>query len=94
MTTEANVRVFNLPDIGEGLVEARVVTVLVAEGQEVKRFDPILEVETDKATVDLSAPWSGTVQAIHVEVGEYVEVGNPVLEIALAAGAEVEEEAS
>ena len=80
----SQLRVFNLSDIGEGLVEARVVSVLVAVGQEVKRFDPIVEVETDKSTVELTAPWTGTVHAIHVEVGAYVEVGNPVLEIALA----------
>lgn len=82
-----NVRVFNLPDVGEGLVEARVVDLLVSEGQGVKRFDPLLEVETDKSTVELTAPWTGTVVKIHVEVGAYVDVGNPVLEIELTEGA-------
>ncbi|HTE60466.1 MAG TPA: biotin/lipoyl-containing protein [Solirubrobacteraceae bacterium] len=90
MTVEANVRVFNLPDVGEGLVEARVVEVLVSEGQAVKRFDTIVEVDTDKSTVELSAPWAGTVRKIHVEVGDYVEVGKPVLEIELAADEEGE----
>lgn len=84
MTTDANVRVFNLPDVGEGLVEACVVSILVQEGQAVKRFDPLLEVDTDKATVDITAPWSGTVAKIHCSVGEYVAVGDPVLEIAVA----------
>lgn len=84
---ETSVRVFNLPDVGEGLVEARVVSILVSEGQAVKRFDPVLEVETDKSTVDLTAPWTGTVTKIHVEVGAYVDVGKPVLEIAVAEDA-------
>ena len=63
-------------------------------GDAVKASDIVMEIETDKSTVELTSPWTGTVHAIHVEVGAYVEVGNPVLEIALAAGAEVEEEAT
>jgi pyruvate/2-oxoglutarate dehydrogenase complex dihydrolipoamide acyltransferase (E2) component len=94
MTAPTTTKVFSLPDVGEGLVEARVVHLLVTEGQEVKRFDPVIEVETDKATVDLSAPWTGTVTKIHVEVGEYVEVGKPVMEFSVAGGAEAEAEAS
>jgi 2-oxoisovalerate dehydrogenase E2 component (dihydrolipoyl transacylase) len=86
VSTTDNVRVFNLPDVGEGLVEARVVNVLVSEGQHVKRFDTIMEVETDKSTVDLSIPWTGTVTRIHAQEGEYVEVGKPLVEIELAGG--------
>jgi 2-oxoisovalerate dehydrogenase E2 component (dihydrolipoyl transacylase) len=88
MTDETNIRVFDLPDVGEGLVEARVVEILVEEGQVVKRFQPIMEVETDKSTVELTAPWAGTIRKIHAVLGEYLEVGKPVLEIELLAAAE------
>jgi pyruvate dehydrogenase E2 component (dihydrolipoamide acetyltransferase) len=74
-------RVFNLPDVGEGLVEARVVEILVTEGQELKRFDTIMEVETDKSTVELTIPWAGTVTKIHAVAGEYVDVGKPLLDM-------------
>lgn len=80
------IRVFNLADIGEGLVEARIVELLVKEGDAVKRFDVVAEVETDKATVELSAPWAGTIHRICCEADEYVEVGNPILEIAVSGG--------
>jgi pyruvate dehydrogenase E2 component (dihydrolipoamide acetyltransferase) len=90
MSASDNVRVFNLPDVGEGLVEARIVTILVSEGQQVKRFDTIMEVETDKSTVDLSIPWTGTVTRIHAQEGDYVDVGKPLVEVELAAGAEAE----
>jgi 2-oxoisovalerate dehydrogenase E2 component (dihydrolipoyl transacylase) len=83
-----NIRVFNLPDVGEGLVEARVVEILVEEGQVVSRFAPILEVETDKSIVELTAPWAGTVHKIHAVIDEYIDVGKPVLEIELSASAE------
>lgn len=82
------IRVFNLADIGEGLVEARIVELLVKEGDTVARFDIVAEVETDKATVELSAPWAGTIHKICCEADEYVEVGHPILEIAVSGGAD------
>lgn len=84
MSAEDNIRVFNLPDVGEGLVEARIEEIKVAVGQRVERFDVVADVETDKAVVELSAPWTGTVHRICCEVDEYVEVGNPIMEIAVA----------
>ncbi len=82
---ESTIKVFNLPDVGEGLVEARIDDIKVAVGDEVKRFDVIADVETDKAVVELSAPWAGTIHRICCEVDEYVEVGKPVMEFAVAA---------
>lgn len=76
-----SIRTFNLPDVGEGLVEACVVSLLVEEGQAVARFDPLLDVETDKSTVELTSPWAGTVAKIHCAAGEYVEVGKPLIDI-------------
>jgi pyruvate dehydrogenase E2 component (dihydrolipoamide acetyltransferase) len=85
-TTQSDIRAFNLPDVGEGLVEARVVEIHVKVGDAVERFDVVVEVETDKAQVELSAPWSGTIHRICCETDEYVAVGDPILEIAVPTG--------
>lgn len=79
----AEIKTFNLPDVGEGLVEARVAEIHVAEGDRIARFDRVMDVETDKAVVELNLPWTGTVHRVLVTVGEYVDVGAPILEIAV-----------
>ena len=68
-------RPFVLPDLGEGLTEAEVVKVLVQEGELVREDAPLLEVETDKATVEIPSPMSGRVEKIHVRAGQTVPVG-------------------
>jgi len=68
-------REFRLPDLGEGLTEAEVVRVLVSEGDLVREDQVILEVETDKAQVELPSPVSGRVAKVHVKPGETVKVG-------------------
>jgi pyruvate dehydrogenase E2 component (dihydrolipoamide acetyltransferase) len=68
-------RSFVLPDLGEGLTEAEIVQVLVAPGQVVREDDPLLEVETDKARVEIPSPFSGRVERVHVRPGETVHVG-------------------
>jgi pyruvate dehydrogenase E2 component (dihydrolipoamide acetyltransferase) len=83
MSESVDIRVFNLPDVGEGLVEARVVEILVKEGDCVSRFDVVVEVETDKAQVELSAPWTGTIHQICCEPDTYVGVGDPLLKISV-----------
>ena len=68
-------RNFVLPDLGEGLTEAEVVKVLVREGDVVAEDAPLLEVETDKATVEIPSPMGGRIDKIHVEPHQTVKVG-------------------
>jgi pyruvate dehydrogenase E2 component (dihydrolipoamide acetyltransferase) len=75
------IRTFNLPDPGEGLVEAEIVEWRVAPGDTVKVNDMVLEVETSKSLVELPIPWAGTVKELLVEVGQTVEVGAPIITI-------------
>ena len=68
-------RAFVLPDLGEGLTEVEIVKVLVQEGDLVQEDAPLLEVETDKATVEIPSPLTGRVTQIHVQPGQTVKVG-------------------
>jgi pyruvate dehydrogenase E2 component (dihydrolipoamide acetyltransferase) len=68
-------REFRLPDLGEGLTEAEVVKVLISEGDLVSEDQVVIEVETDKAQVELPSPIAGRVARIHVRPGETVKVG-------------------
>jgi len=68
-------RDFLLPDLGEGLTEAEIRQVLVREGDVVREDAPLLEVETDKATVEIPSPVGGRVEKIHVRPGQTVKVG-------------------
>lgn len=72
-------RAFKLPDLGEGIHEGEVLAVLVSVGHEVKEGDPILEVETDKAAVEIPSPYTGTVKEILVKPGETVKVGDVLM---------------
>jgi len=69
-------RPFALPDLGEGLTEAEIVKVLVNEGDVIVEDAPLLEVETDKATVEIPSPFGGRVARIHVHPGQSVKVGD------------------
>ncbi len=79
-------RPFVLPDLGEGLTEAEIVKVLVREGEVVQEDAPLLEVETDKATVEIPSPMSGRVEKIHVSPNQTVRVGEVLVTFADAAG--------
>jgi len=68
-------RQFTLPDLGEGLTEAEIVAVLVHEGQVIDEDAPLLEVETDKAQVEIPSPIGGRIEKIHVAPGQTVKVG-------------------
>jgi pyruvate dehydrogenase E2 component (dihydrolipoamide acetyltransferase) len=68
-------RQFALPDLGEGLTEAEIIAVLVREGDVIKEDAPLLEVETDKAQVEIPSPIAGRVEQIHVQPGQTVKVG-------------------
>ena len=68
-------RSFKLPDLGEGLTEGEVARWLVSEGQEIAEDDPLVEIQTDKATVEIPSPYAGTVLRILVAEGEVAPVG-------------------
>ena len=74
-------REFKLPDPGEGLTEAELVTWHVAVGDTVKVNDVVVEVETAKSIVELPVPFAGTVAALHAAEGDTVEVGTPIITI-------------
>jgi pyruvate dehydrogenase E2 component (dihydrolipoamide acetyltransferase) len=81
-------RTFLLPDLGEGLTEAEIVKVLVNEGDVVREDAPLLEVETDKAQVEIPSPMSGRVAKIHVRPHQTVKVGEALItfdDLAVAA---------
>ncbi|MBT8136868.1 MAG: 2-oxo acid dehydrogenase subunit E2 [Gammaproteobacteria bacterium] len=73
---------FNLPDLGEGLPEAEIVTWHVKEGDEVKVDQPMVSVETAKAVVEVPAPQSGVIARLHAGEGDIVETGKPLVEFA------------
>jgi 2-oxoisovalerate dehydrogenase E2 component (dihydrolipoyl transacylase) len=72
---------FRLPDPGEGLVEADIVTWRVAVGDQVKINDILVEVETSKSLVELPTPYAGTVTKLLVNEGDTVDVGTPIITI-------------
>ncbi|SNS56584.1 dihydrolipoamide acetyltransferase family protein [Rhodococcoides kyotonense] len=72
---------FLLPDLGEGLTEAELITWLVKVGDTVELNQVIAEVETAKASVELPSPFAGTVTALHAEEGSTVEVGKAIIDI-------------
>jgi pyruvate dehydrogenase E2 component (dihydrolipoamide acetyltransferase) len=72
---------FKLPDLGEGLTEGEIARWLVAEGQELAEDDPLVEIATDKTTVEIPSPAAGTVTRILVAEGEVVPVGTVLVVI-------------
>jgi pyruvate dehydrogenase E2 component (dihydrolipoamide acetyltransferase) len=72
---------FKLPDLGEGVAEGEVARWLVEVGQSVEEDDPLVEIQTDKATVEIPSPAAGRVARILVEPGELVPVGTPLVVI-------------
>src|SRR5690348_523962 len=74
------------PDIGEGVAEGEIVRWLVKAGDAVKEDQPLVEVMTDKASVEIPSPRTGTIEAIRVEEGAVVPVGTVLVSIAVAGG--------
>jgi pyruvate/2-oxoglutarate dehydrogenase complex dihydrolipoamide acyltransferase (E2) component len=72
---------FRLPDLGEGLTEAEVARWLVSEGQAIAEDEPLVEIQTDKATVEIPSPYGGTVLRILVAEGEIAPVGTELVVI-------------
>ena len=76
---------FRMPDLGEGVAEGEIVRWLVAPGQEVAEDDLLVEIQTDKATVEVPSPASGVVSRILAEEGDVIPVG----ELLVVIGAEI-----
>src|SRR6202453_1908746 len=77
----AELKEFKLPDVGEGLTEADIVSWHVKPGDQVEVNQVIVEIETAKAIVELPSPWDGTVTGLLVEEGQTVDVGIPIITI-------------
>jgi 2-oxoisovalerate dehydrogenase E2 component (dihydrolipoyl transacylase) len=79
--------VFALPDLGEGLTEATIVEWLVGVGDPIRVDQPVVEVETAKARVEVPAPFAGVIAALHAEAGDTVPVGFALLTVTQQQGA-------
>jgi pyruvate dehydrogenase E2 component (dihydrolipoamide acetyltransferase) len=81
VTAEAAARTFRLPDLGEGLADAEIISWLVAEGDVIAVDQPVVEVETAKASVEIPAPHAGTVSRLHARTGQRIRVGEPLISV-------------
>ena len=79
---------FRFPDVGEGIAQGEIVRWLVAQGDRVKADQPLVEVETDKAVVEIPAPRAGTILRLPVAAGETIQVGEILAVIGEADGSE------
>jgi 2-oxoisovalerate dehydrogenase E2 component (dihydrolipoyl transacylase) len=80
--------IFHLPDLGEGLKEAEIVTWHVGEGDHVVADQPLVSVETDKAVVEIPAPHAGLIAKLHGAVGDIIQTGAPLVAFADAPEAD------
>jgi 2-oxoisovalerate dehydrogenase E2 component (dihydrolipoyl transacylase) len=78
------VRDFLMPDLGEGLTEGEINRWLVAEGDVVAVDQPVAEIATEKAVVEVPTPFAGRVAALHGEAGDSIAVGTPLISIEVA----------
>lgn len=81
MTTD-----FNLPELGEDIDAGDVVALLVSVGDTIEVDQPVLEIETDKAAIEIPSSVSGVITAIHVEEGGIIEIGKPILTVDTEGG--------
>jgi len=79
-------REFLLPDLGEGITEAQIIRLLVSEGDTVAEDQALMEVETDKAAVEIPSPFAGVAERVHVEEGQTVNVGEVMVTFADGEG--------
>ncbi|WP_104082995.1 dihydrolipoamide acetyltransferase family protein [Cryobacterium sp. Y11] len=82
------IKVFKLPDLGEGLTESEIVAWLVAPGDEVTLNQHIADVETAKAVVELPSPFAGVVSVLHQPAGVVVHVGEPIVSFDIGGDAD------
>ncbi len=85
--TNASVREFKMPDVGEGLTEAEILKWYVQPGDAVTDGQVVCEVETAKAAVELPIPYDGVVRALHFPEGTTVDVGTSIIAVEVAGGA-------
>ncbi len=83
----SDVQQFRLPDVGEGLTEAEIVSWRVKPGDSVAVNDIVVEIETAKSLVELPCPFAGTVSELLVPEGTTVAVGSPIISVSTGAGA-------
>ncbi|MGH3360202.1 MAG: dihydrolipoamide acetyltransferase family protein [Nocardioidaceae bacterium] len=83
----SNTQQFKLPDVGEGLTEAEIVSWKVKPGDTVAVNDIIVEIETAKSLVELPSPYDGTIAELFVAEGDTVEVGAPIIAVAMGGDA-------
>ncbi|KAI0889969.1 2-oxoacid dehydrogenases acyltransferase-domain-containing protein [Annulohypoxylon maeteangense] len=79
-----------LADIGEGIVECEIIQWFVETGARVEEFSPLCEVQSDKASVEITSRFSGVVKKLHYEAGEMAKVGKPFVDIDIQGGASQE----
>src|SRR5690625_5819323 len=72
---------FKLPDIGEGIHEGEIAKWLVAEGDKIKEDDVLVEIQNDKAVVEIPSPVDGTISKLHIGEGEVTTVGTTIVTI-------------
>ncbi|KUN32986.1 branched-chain alpha-keto acid dehydrogenase subunit E2 [Streptomyces longwoodensis] len=85
--TEASVREFKMPDVGEGLTEAEILKWYVQPGDTVTDGQVVCEVETAKAAVELPIPYDGVVRELRFPEGTTVDVGTPIITVDVSGGA-------
>ncbi|KAI1096229.1 2-oxoacid dehydrogenases acyltransferase-domain-containing protein [Rostrohypoxylon terebratum] len=79
-----------LADIGEGIVECEIIQWFVETGARVEEFSPLCEVQSDKASVEITSRFSGVVKKLYYEAGEMAKVGKPFVDIDIQGGASQE----
>lgn len=81
-------KTFTLPDLGEGLADAEIVSWHVSEGGHIVADQPLVAVETEKAVVEVPAPWSGTILKLRAHPGDVVKIGGPLADFDIEGRAE------
>ena len=81
---------FELPDLGENVSTGTVVKILVAVNEEIHEDQPVLELETGKAIVEIPSTVTGKIEKIHVKIGDKIKVGDAVFAVAGKASAKRE----
>ena len=83
---------FKLPDLGEGIIEGQILCVHVVAGQSIAEDDLLMEIETDKAAVEIPSPCTGTVVTVHVKNKQIVNVGDVMVTFDSEVPSEVQSE--